>query len=143
MCGEVFTKVAERVYAKVATRDINELTPWTGDDKHPYNLPSVKSGLRTISESALTNLGVSYESKTAEWVRFGVEKESGKLLADENRLVPGLVPDVVGMGAIDAIYLMENSGLEVEIKGVGAVKSQSIKAGEEVQKGAIVVLEME
>ena len=38
-----------------------------------------------------------------------------------------LVPDVVGMGLDDAIYLLEKSGLVVEVVGCGKVVKQSLK----------------
>lgn len=39
----------------------------------------------------------------------------------------GYVPDVVGMGLADALYLLEQQGLRVTHTGVGRVKSQSIE----------------
>jgi cell division protein FtsI (penicillin-binding protein 3) len=44
------------------------------------------------------------------------------------------VPNVVGMGAKDAIYVLKKCGMEVEIQGTGTVKSQSIKPGEAIEK---------
>ncbi len=43
---------------------------------------------------------------------------------------PNLVPNVVGMGLRDAIFLLENSGLKVRINGqVGKVREQSVRPG--------------
>lgn len=39
------------------------------------------------------------------------------------------IPNVVGMGLNDAIYLLENCGLTVDVEGYGKVVSQSIEAG--------------
>ena len=47
----------------------------------------------------------------------------------------GLVPLVVGMGAKDAVYLLEQAGLHVTLTGIGRVASQSIPAGHKVVKG--------
>ena len=54
-----------------------------------------------------------------------------------------LVPNVVGMGAKDAVYLLEKKGLKVLIQGIGQVKSQSIPSGTLLQKGASITLIME
>ena len=35
-----------------------------------------------------------------------------------------LVPSVIGMGAKDAVYLLESMGLKARITGIGKVKSQ-------------------
>ena len=54
----------------------------------------------------------------------------------------GIVPNVVGMGAQDALYLLESVGLRVRIEGVGAVRSQSIAAGSPSAEGATIVLKL-
>ncbi|MGV7107072.1 penicillin-binding protein [Flavobacterium sp. U410] len=52
------------------------------------------------------------------------------------------VPNVKGMQAMDAVALLENLGLHVEIKGIGKVKNQSVKAGEKINKNATIILEL-
>ena len=54
----------------------------------------------------------------------------------------GSVPNVTGMGAKDAVYLMQRCGLHVEIDGVGTVVSQSISAGTTAREGATVRLKL-
>ena len=46
----------------------------------------------------------------------------------------GVVPNVVGMGADDALFLLENCGLSVKVVGCGEVKSQSLKPDTRVTK---------
>jgi len=48
----------------------------------------------------------------------------------------------VGMGLRDALYLMENRGLSVEVRGSGMVKKQSIGPGEHIGSGAKIILEL-
>ena len=52
------------------------------------------------------------------------------------------VPDVKDMPGMDAISLLENLGLVVNFKGVGKVRKQSIKAGNEIKQGEIITLEL-
>ncbi|MDT8373027.1 MAG: penicillin-binding protein [Bacteroidales bacterium] len=54
----------------------------------------------------------------------------------------GVMPDVVGMGLRDAIYLLENSGLRVYYTGHGRVAKQSPPAGARISKGATVSIEL-
>jgi cell division protein FtsI (penicillin-binding protein 3) len=54
----------------------------------------------------------------------------------------GVMPDVVGMGLRDAIYLLENSGLRVYYTGQGRVSKQSPPAGARISKGATVSVEL-
>ena len=50
------------------------------------------------------------------------------------------VPSVIGMGAKDAVYLLESKGLRVNLSGVGKVYSQSISQGTLVRKGQTIGL---
>lgn len=54
----------------------------------------------------------------------------------------GKVPNLRGMCGMDAIALLENLGIQVEIKGNGKVKKQSVNAGTEIQKVKKIVLEL-
>jgi cell division protein FtsI (penicillin-binding protein 3) len=53
-------------------------------------------------------------------------------------MTQSLVPSVVGMGARDAVYLLESRGLRVALSGVGKVKRQSIAEGTKVKKGETI-----
>jgi cell division protein FtsI (penicillin-binding protein 3) len=50
------------------------------------------------------------------------------------------MPNVKGMGARDAIYVLESRGLAVTLSGHGKVVSQSVPAGVTVKKGRAVTL---
>lgn len=52
-----------------------------------------------------------------------------------------IMPDVVGLPAMDALALLENMGLKVKMKGVGIVKKQSITKGETIKKNQTIILE--
>jgi cell division protein FtsI (penicillin-binding protein 3) len=44
------------------------------------------------------------------------------------------VPDVTGMGARDAVYLLESRGIKTYLSGRGKVVKQSLAAGTQVKK---------
>ncbi|GLB49094.1 penicillin-binding protein [Neptunitalea lumnitzerae] len=50
------------------------------------------------------------------------------------------VPNVKGMSGMDAVALLENLGIRVEVNGVGDVASQSIQAGQRITKNLKIVL---
>ncbi|MBE6292957.1 MAG: PASTA domain-containing protein, partial [Bacteroidales bacterium] len=54
----------------------------------------------------------------------------------------GKVPNVKGLGAKDALYLLEACGLKVNISGKGKVYSQSIPHGNAVRKGQTIYLKL-
>lgn len=52
------------------------------------------------------------------------------------------VPNVKGMCGMDAISLLENLGIQVEVKGNGKVKNQSIAHGTDLRRVTKIVLEL-
>ena len=52
------------------------------------------------------------------------------------------MPNVKGMNGMDAVSMLENIGLKVQFSGVGKVKTQSIKKGERLVKGATIILKL-
>ena len=53
-----------------------------------------------------------------------------------------IMPDVTGLPAMDAVSLLENMGLKVNIKGVGTVTGQSIPKGKKIEKNQRVNLQV-
>ncbi|MEK6151803.1 penicillin-binding protein [Flavobacteriaceae bacterium 3-367] len=52
------------------------------------------------------------------------------------------VPNVKGMSGMDAVSLLENLGLQVEVKGNGKVRTQSVSQGTDLNKVDKIVLEL-
>ena len=53
-----------------------------------------------------------------------------------------VMPNVRGMGLKDALYLLENMGVKVAVKGKGKINNQSIAPGTALPKGVTVILEL-
>jgi cell division protein FtsI (penicillin-binding protein 3) len=61
----------------------------------------------------------------------------------QNRIIEkGQMPNVMGMGLQDALYLLESQGLTVRISGSGIVKNQSVIPGREIFKRQLVTIEL-
>jgi cell division protein FtsI (penicillin-binding protein 3) len=54
----------------------------------------------------------------------------------------GQVPDVKGLGLKDAIYLLENQGLKVQLIGRGIVQGQSLNPGTKIFKGQSITIQL-
>ncbi|MDR1919158.1 MAG: transpeptidase family protein [Tannerellaceae bacterium] len=63
-----------------------------------------------------------------------------KVGIEEVKLKEGLVPRVIGMGAKDAVFLLEKAGLQVNLLGLGRVVSQSIPPGQQAVKGRTIAI---
>ncbi len=60
------------------------------------------------------------------WGSCDIKEESDKMHISQTDISKGVVPNVIGMGLDDALYLLEKCGLTVDIVGYGRVAKQSI-----------------
>ena len=75
-----------------------------------------------------------------EWIDTRTSNNSIKIYS--KKIIEGLIPNVIGMGLIDAAFLLEKSGLFVQPVGSGIVRKQSIKPGLKLIKGQKIVLKL-
>ena len=70
--------------------------------------------------------------------------QTGKEKVEMGRrnIVENMVPNVKGMSAQDAVYILENAGLKVQLRGSGMIKSQSLIPGANIQRGQEITLEL-
>ena len=74
--------------------------------------------------------------------KYGVlEKAYGQYYVDAQKQRRN-IPNLRGMSGMDAISILENMGVRVEVKGNGKVKAQSVKAGTSVNQVKKVVLQL-
>ena len=83
---------------------------------------------------------IQYEdyAKECSWVETA--NHSNKIILNGIKTPEESIPSVKGMGARDAIYLLEKAGLHVTISGKGKVVGQSIPAGARLIKGQRITL---
>lgn len=132
-----FKEIADKVMAKRLRQDIDNIK-----EENPVQ-PSVKKGCITEAEVVLKELGMNCENEdNCEWGTISRKKDAGYNVSAMGKST-GRVPNVAGMGAKDAVYLMQQCGLKVELDGVGTVVSQSISAGTTAREGATVRLRLD
>ncbi|MBR5349721.1 MAG: transpeptidase family protein [Prevotella sp.] len=145
MSGVVFHHIAEGIMAQDLKMDVKD-----AQDSSLVMLPKVKSGNLLAADYVLSHLGIktndgwggTYSNGNPVWGTAENKKDVirlAKATPKENHLVP----DVTGMGARDAVYLLENRGVRVKIEGRGKVMAQSLPAGHKINKGEICSLKLE
>ena len=138
MAGSVFSKIAERVYAKDLRLPLTNAI-----DTNSVVIPNVKAGEMREAQRVLEELQINVQGKIADSGKevWGNTHSAPQAVVLESRSnMQNFVPSVIGMGAKDAVYLLESKGLKVNLVGVGKVKSQSIANGTIVKKGQTVTL---
>lgn len=137
VAGPIFKEISDKVYATSPEwfREVDD----SGDFKE---IPQAKSSSREALAEVLDELDIPFEKadKKADWVTS--ERDSVKVELKKLNVSKKTVPNVVGMGLKDALFLLENTGLRVKFQGRGSVRSQSIQAGTKVAPGSTVFLEM-
>lgn len=137
MSAGVARKIAERVYAQKINCNISDERK-----KEEKKLPRVKAGGRKTTEEAMDNLDIDYHSdKSGDWVNISY-KDDEEIECNSRPILDNSVPNVIGMGAEDAIFLIERTGMFVQIYGKGRVVRQSIRGGEPIRRGGTVTLEL-
>ncbi len=71
------------------------------------------------------------------------EPDVKKSLADMGAGEDGLMPDLAGLGARDAVYAIESRGMRARLHGMGVVKKQSPEPGSKISAGKVVNLELD
>ena len=145
MSGVVFHNIAEGIMAQSLKYDITDAR-----DSASICVPDVKDGNVTSARHVLTELGFRPKTDWADTVAgaepvWGTASVSGKNIQLRRGRTGGgkRMPDVLGMGARDAVYLVESSGAKVMLKGRGKVVAQSPQAGQQLRKGQRCVLNLE
>ena len=134
----IFKEIADKIFSSEMSLH-NELA---AEDSINKNIPEAKAGQQNDLNKVLAGLNVHTLTRNAEatWVS-ATGTEEGVMMTERNTRT-GAVPNVIGMGIRDAIYLLENSGLNVKASGKGAVKKQSLDPGTKIMKGQKIVIEL-
>ena len=139
VAGPIFKEVADKVYANsLEMHEELEQQKFFANSAIPYS----KHGYKDNIEQVFSALDIPVKSSAGDenWVVTSTQSKGVQLAPRAIR--ENLVPNVVGMGLRDAIYLLENQGLRVKISGAGVVKSQSLTAGERIQQGQQIQIEL-
>lgn len=137
--GSVFSRIAERIYAKHLVKNIAQ-----AKDSTAVLIPDVAQG--DITETAYVLKQLNVKSNSAS-IPYSFNPVWGKAKTTDSYVELSTaqpdkkrVPNVVGMGAKDAVYLLESYGMKVHLSGVGKVHAQSISSGSMVRKGEYITL---
>ncbi len=97
---------------------------------------------KKIAQKIYSDTPIVDEIETLEITNTDVEKDF-EAYYNIAQTYKTIMPDVRGLTAMDAITLLENIGMKVELVGSrGKVKSQSVLRGTKVRKNQTVVLEL-
>ena len=137
MSGPVFKQIAEQISAvDVTVKPLN-----LSKENSVAEIPKVKSGLSEQSKYVLGKLNIRYDDAAkGQWTN--PQLNDNRLVLQPQQITEKTVPNVVGMGAKDAVFALEKTGLQVNLQGRGEVYSQSLTAGISVPRGQTITIQL-
>ena len=137
IAGPVFRELANKVYAT----DPSFHTTSAGLLAEKCKLPGSKDGAQTDLIQLYQALEMPYQGNSSgDWVT--VTTSDSVAVLRPRSIEANRVPDVRGMGLRDALYLLENAGLQVKTLGMGTVRRQSIAPGSDLTTSQAITLEL-
>ncbi len=146
MSGKVFHEISEGIMAQSLKLDVKDAR-----DSASIFVPQVKDGNIMAADYVLTHLGInakttwSGNSFAGKPIWGKAETIGNKYIKLEKQKQYGkcTVPDVIGLGARDAVYQMESRGIRTQIYGRGKVVKQTLIPGTLIKKGATCCITLE
>jgi len=132
VAAPVFKNIADKIFANNIDliEDVN-LTQKT-------SRPRPHTGYQSDYTIIFNEMGVPTTKQNSEYVVCLSAQDTINFGA--RRIKPNTIPNLVGMTAKDALYLLEEAGLRCKISGKGIVIKQSAAAGTKIKKNMLVSL---
>jgi len=142
MSGVVFHHISEGIMAQSLKLDVTDARDTTS-----ILIPDVKNGNLLAADYVLSHLGIGVDRN---WMHTDAEgnyvwgsgaRSNKKVsLQKQRQYESSQIPDVTGMGARDAVYLIEKRGVKAFVVGRGRVVKQSLDPGHVIKKGETCTL---
>jgi cell division protein FtsI (penicillin-binding protein 3) len=137
LAGPVFRDIATRVYAmNIEKKTVTTYTPVKDSSAYFY------AGYSRDIKNVYRTLNIEYADSVSQGNWSSMYANGSEPMLRTNIIHKQVMPNVKGMGLKDAIYLLENMGLKVEVRGRGKVMNQSITPGSVLTKSNTVMLEL-
>jgi len=139
MTGSVFKNIAERVIALNSNRKPSHVETDSIDESN--FIPNTKIGYYKAIQTVMNTLRLPLAANSRDWVKpVAVERQTR---VEPIAVSRNAIPNLVGMGLKDAVFILENLGLNVQVQGRGKVFSQNIKPGTVARKGSVVLINLQ
>jgi cell division protein FtsI (penicillin-binding protein 3) len=137
LAGPVFRDIATRLYAmNIEKKTYTTYIPVK--DSAAYFYAGYSSDIINVYKT----LHVDYADSVSQSNWASMYASGREPMLRSNTIHKQVMPNVKGMGLKDAVYLLENMGLKVQVKGRGKVMNQSIAPGSALAKSNTVMLEL-
>lgn len=137
LAAPVFKEIADKVYATLLKDRPEGGQSWLVEAEKTENRPSA-AGYGADLQQAFACLGLPSSDEVEETAFVRMDNTE----AYPVNSTKDLMPDVRGLGARDAVYLLEKQGLNVQVSGRGRVRWQSVNPGDAIARNNTVWIEL-
>jgi len=137
VAAPVFKKIADNIYATSISLTVdNNLAD------SAQSTPQIRPLYAIDATTIYRNLNIPFTENqgSEEWIIANTQ--SGTTEFEAVRFADKVVPNVKGMKAKDAVFLLENMGISISLSGRGVVRTQSARAGSKVTPNMHINLEL-
>ncbi len=138
VAGPVFKEIADRLYTMFAKTNM-QYTATEKNDSINYMYAGTKQDVKSIMNA----IGVKYKDSSNNNMQWAiVSKHDDRPVIITAYIRSKIMPQLTGLSLKDAVYICENMGLKINIKGKGKVIAQSLDAGQPVAAGQLVNIQL-
>ncbi len=139
VAGPVFKEISDKVYAQRYDLIKHQEPTRNQMAVHvPVSMSGNADDLKTLFQEF--NVPIQDQSKDYQWVTTRTGRDT--VTINQRSVKDGIVPNVVGMGLRDGLYLLEDAGLQVKVQGAGMITKQSVPPGSSVKNSNTITIEL-
>jgi len=138
VAGPVFKEISDKIYNLEVNRNHNVVVEFKNTDSSWYSYAGYTKDIQEVTEQL--EVGVAKATEKGSYSRL--YKQGRDTVLSSQVISMKKMPVLSDMGLKDAVYLCENLGLKVTVKGRGKVVTQSIEAGKNITKGQVVNIQL-
>jgi cell division protein FtsI (penicillin-binding protein 3) len=137
LAAPVFREIATKLYPMYVDKKAASLYAAKKDSSSYYY-----AGYSKDIKNVFGTMNMQYTDSVAQNDWTSVFSSNYQPVMKATTIRKQVMPNVRGMGLKDALYLLENMGVKVAVRGKGKINNQSIAPGTALPKGITVMLEL-
>lgn len=137
VAAPIFKEVADKVYATELDIHSNQLIATEN-----ITVPWIPVGFKEDIENIYKFFGMKIIDNAAENNIIIPKINNKQVVCEAYSYKSNIIPDVTGMNLSDAIYVLENAGVNVKFLGKGKVLSQSLNRGTSIDNNSTIYLQL-
>lgn len=140
VAGPVFREIADKLFAMEAQQIPVQTVSLPKPDSSKFRYTGSGEKMKMVMEA----LSLPYKDSAMrkDWAVLEADEDYRSVVKALDTKSSGQMPDLKGMGLRDALFLLEERRLKVQVKGKGKVFSQSLAPGSPIQPKQTITIEL-